>query len=502
MRFDIRSEPRHPVVRRRPGQDSGVACRVAALSLVVGLSLGLTSGCRSDSGAGERDAPVRAASPGAGVPEVGPVPDDVRASFELDAFYQRYVEVSGLPIVGSAGLSDAALREVAWIVQHMLDGRNDILEAMADQKVRLAVMAWNEYTTDIPEHAHLEPAVYWDRRARGLGATPEAPAVSGAEENLLGHPGDPYAAENILIHELAHAIHGMGLNRVDPTFDGRLRAAWTAAREAGLWAGTYAVTNPEEYWAEGVQSWFDDNRENDSLHNHVNTREELRTYDPTLAALVEEVFGDREWRYTKPPHRDPAGQAHLVGYDPQLLPPFRWREYPITDRPRVVIDTAIGSITVELDAVNAPVTTANFLRYVLEGFFSDGTFYRTVREDNQPDDEVRIAVIQASADPGREDESFDEISLERTRETGMRHVDGTISMARLGPDTATHYFFICVGDQPELDFGGRRNPDGQGFGAFGQVVEGMEIVRRIHAMPAKGQNLDPPVPIQRAVRIH
>jgi cyclophilin family peptidyl-prolyl cis-trans isomerase len=433
---------------------------------------------------------------------VGPVTEQVRAEFELAEFYQKNVMVGSLPVVGSADVSDEALLEAAWIVEQLLGERHDILDAMAAQKVRLVVMAWNEYTTDVPEHAHLEPAVYWDRRARGLGATPEAPAVSCAEENLLAYPGDPYEQENILIHEFAHALHSMGLDRVDPSFEERLRAAWLDARERGLWRGTYAITNPAEYWAEGVQSWFDDNRENDALHNRVNTRAEMREYDPALASLCEEVFGDGAWRYLKPMERGAEGRAHLASLDESTAPRFRWREYPLTDAPRVQMDTALGNITVELDAVNAPVTTANFLRYVLEGFYSDGEFFRTLTASNQADDEVKIEVVQAGASPAREGESYEPIVLERTSETGLSHLDGTISMARTQPDTATHFFFICIGDQPELDYGGRRNPDGQGFAAFGRVVEGMELVREIHAMPADGQNLDPPLSIQRAVRVH
>jgi cyclophilin family peptidyl-prolyl cis-trans isomerase len=363
-------------------------------------------------------------------------------------------------------------------------------------------MAWNEFTTDVPEHAHLEPAVFWDRRARGLGSTPEAPAVTCAEENLLAYPGDPYEKENILIHEFAHAMHEMGLNRVDPTFEEKLLEAWEDAKEQGLWRGTYAITNPAEFWAEAVQSWFDDNRENDALHNRVNTRAELEEYDPELAALCREVFGDGEWRYQKPQYRGSTGQVHLVSFDPAEAPHFRWREYPLTDRPRVQIDTALGSITVELDAVRAPATTENFIRYVLEGFYSDGEFFRTVTGSNQPNDTIKIAVIQAGASAEREDEVYEPIVLERTNTTGLRHLDGAISMARSGPNSATHSFFICVGDQPELDFGGKRNPDGQGFAAFGRVVEGMDLVREIHAMPADGQSLDPPLSIQRAVRVH
>jgi len=434
--------------------------------------------------------------------DVGPVSEELRAEFELAPFYGKSVMVGPLPVVGSADVSDAALLEAAWIVHKMVGQRVDILEAMANQRVRLVVMAWNEFTTDVPEHAHLEPAVYWDRRARGLGATPEAPAVSCAEENLLAYPGDPYEEENILIHEFAHAIHAMGLNRVDSTFEGRLNEAYARAKEQGLWRGTYAITNPDEYWAEGVQSWFDDNREDDALHNRVNTRAELEEYDPALAVLCGEVFGGSEWRYQRPRSRSAEERAHLDSVDPAAAPLFRWRAYPLTDTPRVQVDTAIGSITVELDAVHAPVTTENFLRYVLEGYYPDGEFFRTVTSDNQPNDSVKIAVIQAGANPAKEEDSYDPIPLERTRETGLRHLDGAVSMARLGPDSATHSFFICIGDQPELDFGGKRNPDGQGFGAFGRVVEGMDLVREIHAMPADGQSLDPPFRIQRAVRVH
>jgi peptidyl-prolyl cis-trans isomerase A (cyclophilin A) len=169
--------------------------------------------------------------------------------------------------------------------------------------------------------------------------------------------------------------------------------------------------------------------------------------------------------------------------------------------PRVRIETPLGGITVELDAAHAPVTTRNFLRYVAEGFYAEGEFFRTVTSANQPDDPVRIAVIQGGANPAKEEREYPPIPLERTRDTGLRHLDGTVSMARLGPDTATQSFFICVGDQPELDFEGRRNPDGQGFAAFGRVVEGMDVVRAIHSSPAEGQQLDPPIPIQRAVRV-
>lgn len=435
------------------------------------------------------------------LPEPGPIPASVRAGFSLDPFYAQAVMLRGFPIVGSTNVSAPAMREAAWIVRHMLGSRDDLLDAMASNHVRLAVMAWNEFTTDVPEHAHLQPKVYWDRRARGLGATPSAPAVSCGEENLLGHPGDPYSTENILIHEFAHAIHETGLNTVDPTFDRRLQDAFHSATNRGLWKGTYAAVNRQEYWAEAVQSWFDNNRENDALHNHVNTRDELRAYDPGVAALCLEILGDGPWRYQKPANRADTERAHLAGWQPDGLPAFRWRAAPIGAKPRVSIQTALGDIEVELDPTHAPLTTSNFVRYVHEGFYSDGSFFRTVRADNQPTNAVRIAVIQAQANPAREKDAFPPVPLERTRDTGLKHRDGSLSMARDGPDSATHHFFICIGDQPELDFGGRRNPDGQGFAVFGRVVKGMELVRQIHGASATQQALQPPVRIQRAIRV-
>jgi peptidyl-prolyl cis-trans isomerase A (cyclophilin A) len=167
---------------------------------------------------------------------------------------------------------------------------------------------------------------------------------------------------------------------------------------------------------------------------------------------------------------------------------------------RVVIQTEKGDFELELEASEAPVTVANFLRYVDGSFYDGGRFHRTVTPDNQPDNKVRIEVIQASVNPAKAKGEFPPIKLERTRFTKLSHKDGTVSMARDGPDTATSDFFICVGDQPELDFGGKRNPDGQGFAAFGRVVKGMAVVRKIHAAPAEGQNLSPPVKIVKTFR--
>jgi peptidyl-prolyl cis-trans isomerase A (cyclophilin A) len=163
----------------------------------------------------------------------------------------------------------------------------------------------------------------------------------------------------------------------------------------------------------------------------------------------------------------------------------------------VVIETEMGKIEVDLDADKAPVTVANFLRYVDAGHYTGGRFHRTVklRPDNQPQSTVKIEVIQAGVNPEKEKSGWPPIPLERTNKTGLKHLDGAISMARDGSDTATSDFFICIGAQPELDFGGRRNPDGQGFAAFGRVTRGMDVVRKIQAAPVEAQKLNPPVKI-------
>jgi peptidyl-prolyl cis-trans isomerase A (cyclophilin A) len=166
---------------------------------------------------------------------------------------------------------------------------------------------------------------------------------------------------------------------------------------------------------------------------------------------------------------------------------------------RVAVETRLGVVTIEVDPGRAPLTAANFLRYVDAGLFDGASFHRTVRAGNQPQNKVKIDVVQAGRGERPSPPDFPAIALERTSDTGLRHVDGAVSMARDGPDTATSDFFICVGDQPELDFGGRRNPDGQGFAVFGRVVAGMDVVRRIHAAPADGQGLTPPIVI-RSVR--
>ena len=256
------------------------------------------------------------------IPEPLPPSTAVRKTFNLDSFYEQWIDVEGLPVVASAKVNPYAVKEAAWLIRQMIGHRQDVLQALTQNGVRFAVMAHNELTTQIPEHSDLQPDYYWDRRARGLGSTPERPATSCGEENLINYQGDPYWSENILIHEFSHAIHLMGLRTVDPDFDDRLETTYNAAKEKGLWENTYAITNKAEYWAEGTQSWFDTNRANDSEHNHVDTRDKLKEYDSALAALLTEVYGDTDWRYTQAITR--THLSYLQGFNPEKSPKFEW----------------------------------------------------------------------------------------------------------------------------------------------------------------------------------
>ena len=167
---------------------------------------------------------------------------------------------------------------------------------------------------------------------------------------------------------------------------------------------------------------------------------------------------------------------------------------------RLLVHTTMGDITLAIDSVHAPRTAANFLAYVDRGHFRDARFHRTVTLRNQDASPVKIEVIQGSVSPEREKDDLPPIAIEPTNLTSLRHRNGTLSMARGGPNSATSSFFICIGNQPELDFGGKRNADGQGFAAFGVVTAGMDVVRAIQASSASGQSLTPPVRILNIVR--
>lgn len=213
-------------------------------------------------------------------PVVTDVPAGLREKLKLDPFYKKHTDQGGIPILSSEKVSDSALAEARYLIGQMLAERPDVLKEMARGGVRFVVMAPTEMTTDVPEQRNMTPKDYWDNRARGLGGR----LTSCGEENLLNLRGDRYRNENILVHEFAHAIHRYGMSRLNPQFDARLRTVYRKAMDAGLWKDTYAATNHSEYWAEGVQSYFDCAAPpQKGVHNDINTREKLAKYDRTCS---------------------------------------------------------------------------------------------------------------------------------------------------------------------------------------------------------------------------
>jgi hypothetical protein len=218
------------------------------------------------------------------------------AILKLDPFYKKYIDANGIPILSSWRVPDSALMQARKVVTFMTKALPaPVYRKLLEYKVRVGVMARYEGTTNIPEHKHLagDTSLNWDVRARGLGGDLELPLTTCAEENLLCYQIDKYHAEDILIHEFAHTIHLVGIVLVDTTINTRLKKALNNAIAAGRWRNTYAATNIEEYWAEGVQDWFNVNAEvpvPDGKHCFVNTRKELKDYDPGLYAILKEFF--------------------------------------------------------------------------------------------------------------------------------------------------------------------------------------------------------------------
>ena len=229
-----------------------------------------------------------------GIPEcVITTPPD---SLHLDPWYKKYVDVNGIPLCSSWRCPDSALvagYNTLWAMTSMLS--EDVMNALRKAGTRVTMMGRYEGTTDVPEHAYLaaDTTLNWDLRARGLGGDLEFPLTSCAEENVLGYQIDKYHAEDILIHEFAHSIHLVGIVQVEPDINGRLEVLLQNAIDKGLWWNTYRTTDIAEYFAEGVQDWFNVNAEMDhpdGKHNYVNTREELKERDPGLWQLLSEYF--------------------------------------------------------------------------------------------------------------------------------------------------------------------------------------------------------------------
>jgi hypothetical protein len=218
----------------------------------------------------------------------------------LDPFYKKYANVNGIHIISSWRVPDSAIQAACRTIDFMTKGLPaQVLESMVSHDTKVGIMARYEGTTDIPEHAYLanDTTINWDLRARGLGGSLRLPLTTCAEENILCYQIDKYHAEDILIHEFAHTIHAVGILPIDSAFNTKLQQLLDAAVAEGKYYNTYAKTNLWEYWAEGVQNWFNVNAEvekPDGKHNFLNTREELKVYDPALYNLLSNYFPDTD----------------------------------------------------------------------------------------------------------------------------------------------------------------------------------------------------------------
>ena len=229
------------------------------------------------------------------------------SALNLDPFYKKYMNVNGIHVISSWRVPDSCFYAAYVTVKALTDMLPaEVLESMTSRDTRIGIMARYEGTTDIPEHAYLanDTSLNWDVRARGLGGTLDLPLTTCAEENILAYQIDKYHAEDILIHEFAHTIHDVGIAPINPDFNNRLKTSLDAALKKGRWINTYTATNIWEYWAEGVQSWFNvnaevDNDGGDGKHNKVNTREELKSYDPGLYQILSEYFPETDKRISR-----------------------------------------------------------------------------------------------------------------------------------------------------------------------------------------------------------
>ena len=226
------------------------------------------------------------------------------ASLRLNSFYRQYLDADGIPVISSGRVPLEALYRVRFIILHMLSRIPQVKAEMVRHGARVAVMSKDEQTLDIPEHAFLRDdrsVPDWNARARGLGGTVAVPTGSCAEENVMCYAADRYHDEDILIHEFSHSIHKLGLVFAFPGFQRDLETTYRSAMRRGLWTLTYASTNPDEYFAEGVQDWFNVNAERnppDGVHNFVNTRVELKSYDANLYNLLKRYFPEDDNKCT------------------------------------------------------------------------------------------------------------------------------------------------------------------------------------------------------------
>jgi hypothetical protein len=234
---------------------------------------------------------------------VAPAPPP--ASLGVDPFYGKYLDADGVPVLSSSAVDDQAVVSACQIVFHMLSLRADVQREMVRLNMSVAIIGVDQVTTDIPEYRNLNqmfPTQDWNS-LRGVGATIQIPVSSVGEENLLCLANDMFAGEQLLVQTFATGVL-LAVEDVDDTFMASLDAAFDAAKSAGLWVNTYAHQNDIEYYAEGVQSWFDANHyvaQPDGNNGPIATRPQLEAYDPALAMLIAQTMRSDAWRPMKCP---------------------------------------------------------------------------------------------------------------------------------------------------------------------------------------------------------
>jgi hypothetical protein len=252
----------------------------------------------------------------------------------LDPFYKQHLVAGGVLIVGSEKVTQYAMRETAYLAKKVLANRPDVLKKFGETRMAyVCVMAYSEMQNDLPECRGME--LWWNYRARGLAGRP----VSCGEENLLGYPGDPWAGENIFIHEFAHGFQDI-IGSIDEDFSERYRTIYTKTKKSGHIRGYAMQNDSREFWAEGVQAWFNCNGTvrpkcgggQSSFEVvgpkgehvcHIATREQLKTHLPEYAKLLDDSFRQNEWTYVPVAKR--LDEPHLRGYDPAKAPTFRFQ---------------------------------------------------------------------------------------------------------------------------------------------------------------------------------
>lgn len=274
----------------------------------------------------------------------------------LDPFYQRHLSARGLPIVSSVLVNDGPFLEAARIMDGFFSNREDLRAELAELGIRVVILASAEVPSQLPEFARFGAAAAHLNAARGYGPTPDFRIIVCCEENLAGRHDDLYFGESVLVHELGHAVHAALQAKLGPGFDDRLKTTYENAMRSGLWRDRYAATNVMEYWAVGVQSYFD------ATQDEIGTREKLEKYDVDLHRLIDGVFKQSPWRYA--PH---DGRPQRVGVDMELRIENRTKQ---TVKIRVLWTGAMqeyADIPAQRDSVG------NFVSgYHLLATFSDG----------------------------------------------------------------------------------------------------------------------------------